>query len=287
MSLYFKERHSENVHLHIELEQQVHFEQSEFQKIEVYKSQEFGKILAIDDCIMITEKDEFIYHEMMTHIPMAVHPEVKRALVIGGGDGGTLHQLLQYPEIEKIDIVEIDERVVEVSKIYFPQIAHAFDSDRVSLHIADGLKYVRHVEDLYDLIIVDSTDPFGPGESLFTREFYGNCYKALKDDGILVNQHESPYYPEDAENVWEIRLQTKKIFPINHVYQVHIPSYPSGHWLFGFMSKQYEPIEDHDPDRWEARGLKTHYYNSYIHEGCFALPNYVIDLLHEEKNIFD
>ncbi|MDO5016616.1 MAG: polyamine aminopropyltransferase [Eubacteriales bacterium] len=287
MPLYYKEKHSENVYMELMLDQQLYYEQSSFQKIEVFHNQEYGRILTIDDCLMITERDEFIYHEMMVHVPMAVHPGVKRALVIGGGDGGTITRLLMYPEIETIDIVEIDERVVEVCKEFFPKLGNSFNDPRVHLYVEDGLKYIRRYEDLYDLIIVDSTDPFGPGESLFTREFYGNCYKALKPDGILVNQHESPFYDGDAENVWEIRVQTKKIFPHNYVYQVHIPSYPSGHWLFGFMSKLYKPVSDHDAARWEARGIKTRYYNSKIHEGCFALPNYVLDLLAEEKDLFD
>ena len=153
--------------------------------------------------MMLTEKDEFIYHEMIVHVPMAVHPNVRKVLVIGAGDGGCLRELTRYPEIEHIDVVEIDERVIAVCREWLPQTACGFDDPRVHIHIADGLKYVRKCVDEYDLIIVDSTDPFGPGEGLFTKEFYGNCFKALHADGIMVNQHESPFYKEDARAMQE------------------------------------------------------------------------------------
>ena len=153
--------------------------------------------------MMLTEKDEFIYHEMITHIPMAVHPHVEKVLIIGAGDGGVIRELVQYPEIRHMDLVEIDDMVVEVCRKYLPKTACCLDDKRVHIHFEDGLKYIRRCKNEYDLIIVDSTDPFGPGEGLFTREFYGNCYKALKEDGIMVNQHESPFYEEDASSLPE------------------------------------------------------------------------------------
>ena len=148
--------------------------------------------------MMMTERDEFIYHEMITHVPMAANPHIKTVLVIGAGDGGVLRELGKYPSIEHIDLVEIDSRVIEVCKTYLPQTACGFDHPKATIHVADGLKFLRRIENQYDLIIVDSTDPSGPGEVLFSKEFYGNCYKALTPQGILVNQHESPFYPEDA-----------------------------------------------------------------------------------------
>ena len=155
------------------------------------------------------------------------------------------------------------------------------DEPRVHIHIADGLKYIRSCEDKYDLIIVDSTDPFGPGEGLFTKEFYGNCYKALHDDGIMVNQHESPFYDEDAAAMQRAHKRINESFPISRVYQAHIPTYPSGHWLFGFASKKYHPIKDFDEKKWNALGLKTGYYNPNLHRGAFALPTYVEELLRD------
>ena len=279
MDLWFSEMHTPDVKLSIRIDRQIYSGESNYQRIDIFDSVEFGRILTLDGVIMLTEKDEFIYHEMITHIPMAVHPRVRRVLVIGAGDGGTLRELVRYPEIEQIDLVEIDREVIEVSKAHLPFVATAFDDPRLSLHIGDGLRFVRRVETRYDLIIVDSTDPFGPGEGLFTREFYGNCYNALNEDGLLVNQHESPYYAADASEVRNTHRKTRAIFPISRLYQAHIPTYPSGHWLFGFVSKRYDPLADLDAERWNARGLKTRYYNTDLHRGAFALPNYALDLL--------
>ena len=235
---------------------------------------------------MLTEKDEFIYHEMIVHVPMVVHPNPKRVLIIGGGDGGTARELLRYKNVESVDLVEIDERVVDISRKYLPQTACSFDDERLHCYFEDGLKFIRHCNNEYDLIIVDSTDPFGPGEGLFTKEFYGNCYKALKEDGIMVNQHESPFYDEDAFAMQRAHQRIVKSFPISRVYQAHIPTYPSGHWLFGFASKKYHPVLDFDAKRWNALGLKTRYYNANLHNASFALPNYVEELMEdvEEKH---
>ena len=231
--------------------------------------------------MMLTEKDEFIYHEMITHVPMAVHPLAKKVLVIGAGDGGVIRELTRYPEIEHIDMVEIDPLVVEVCRKYLPKTACRLDDPRLSIHYEDGLKYVRFKENEYDLIIVDSTDPFGPGEGLFTREFYGNCYKALKEDGIMVNQHESPFYAEDAEACKRAHKRIVESFPISRVYQAHIPTYPSGHWLFGFASKKYHPLKDLDEIRWNLRGLDCRYYTTTLHKGAFYLPAYVEEMLED------
>ena len=281
MDLWFTERHTNGVNFSIKVDCQLFSGQSEFQKIDIFDSKEFGRFLALDGYMMLTEKDEFIYHEMIVHVPMAVHPEVKKVLVIGAGDGGVIRELCRYETIEKIDMVEIDELVVEVSKKYLPMTACCFDDPRLQIYYQDGLKFVRGKENEYDLIIVDSTDPFGPGEGLFTKEFYGNCYKALNDTGIMVNQHESPFYQEDAVAMQRAHKRIVESFPISRVYQAHIPTYPSGHWLFGFASKKYHPIKDFQKTKWNARGMKTKYYNTGIHVGSFALPNYVEELLRD------
>ena len=231
---------------------------------------------------MLTEKDEFIYHEMMTHIPMAVHPKAEKVLVIGAGDGGVIRELVRYPEIKQIDLVEIDDMVVEVCRKYLPKTACCLDDERVNIRYEDGLKYIRRCENKYDLIIVDSTDPFGPGEGLFTREFYGNCYKALKEDGIMVNQHESPFYEEDARACQRAHRNITETFPVSRVYQAHIPTYPSGHWLFGFASKKYHPLKHLREKEWNTRGIQTRYYTTTLHKGAFYLPAYVEELL---KNV--
>jgi len=279
MEFWYTEKHTENVKMSIRVDRQLYSEKSKYQRIDVFESKEFGRFLTLDGYMMLTEKDEFIYHEMITHVPMAVHPEVKKVLVIGAGDGGVVRELTKYPSVRHIDLVEIDERVVAVCKEYLKQTACGFEDDRLSIHYQDGLKFVRKCTEEYDLIIVDSTDPFGPGESLFTKEFYGNCYKALKADGIMVNQHESPFYEGDAVAMKRAHKRIVESFEISRVYQAHIPTYPSGHWLFGFASKKYHPIHDLDSDRWKALGLKTRYYNTNLHKGSFYLPNYVEELL--------
>lgn len=282
MDLWYTENHTENVRFSIRVDRQLASEQSDFQRIDIFESQEFGKILTLDGYLMVTEKDEYIYHEMITHIPMATNPNIRKVLVIGAGDGGTVRELTKYNCIEKIDMVEIDEMVVELCKKYIPQTACKLDDPRVNIHFQDGLRFVRSAEaGEYDLIIVDSTDPFGVGEGLFTKEFYGNCYKALSDDGILVNQHESTFYSSYANSMKRAHSRIKQFFPTALVYQAHIPTYPSGHWLFGFASKKYDPRTDLKADWWNSLGIKTRYYNTILHQGCFAIPNNVRDELRE------
>lgn len=279
MELWFKEKHTENVELLIKVDRQLCTGRSEYQRIDVFESAEFGRILAIDGYIMLTERDEFIYHEMITHVPMAVHPNVRDVLVIGAGDGGTVRELARYRDIERIDMVEIDPLVVDVCRKYLPGTACGLDDLRVKIHYEDGIKFISMKENEYDLIIVDSTDPVGPGEGLFTKEFYANCRKALREDGIMVNQHESPFYDEDAKVCRKTHMLIADSFPISLVYQAHIPTYPSGHWLFGFASKKYHPVDDLNAPAWELRGIRTRYYTTRLHKGAFALPAYVEDLL--------
>lgn len=285
MDLWFSEKHTPNVKFSIRVDRQLYSGQSDFQRIDVFESPEFGRILVLDGYLMLTEKDEFIYHEMIVHTPLAVHPHVKNVLVIGAGDGGAVRELTRYPEIGRIDLVEIDGQVIEVCKKFLPQTSCKMDDPRVHIYVEDGLKFVRRHADEYDLIIVDSTDPFGPGEGLFTKEFYGNCYKALKEDGIMVNQHESPFYEQDALAMQRAHKRIIESFPFSRIYQAHIPTYPSGHWLFGFSTKKYHPLKDLDEARWNARGLKCRYYTTTLHRGAFYLPAYVEEMLEdvEEK----
>ena len=281
MELWYTENHTDNVKFSIKLDKHLRSAESEYQRIDIFESKEFGRILTLDGYLMVTEKDEYIYHEMITHIPMAVNPDITNVLVIGAGDGGTVRELTRYNHIKNIDMVEIDEMVVEICREYLPQTACRLTDPRVHIFYQDGLRFVRNKENEYDLIIVDSTDPFGVGEGLFTKEFYGNCFKALKDDGILVNQHESTFYTSYANSMKRAHSRIKSTFPIALVYQAHIPTYPSGHWLFGFASKKYDPRTDLKADWWNSLGIKTKYYNTILHTGCFAIPNNVRDQLRE------
>lgn len=281
MELWFTEKYSQNCGLTIKVKNEIYSERTKYQDIAFFDSYDFGRFFTLDGYMMVNEKDEFIYHEMITHVPLAVNPQIKKVLVIGGGDGGTIRELSRYEHIELIHHVEIDERVVELCKQYLPQTACKLDDERVEAFYTDGVEFVKGKENFYDLILVDSTDPIGPGEGLFTKEFYRNCYKALNENGILVNQHESPYFPTNAKEMKKAHAKLKGIFEICKVYQFHMPTYASGHWLFGFASKKLDPIEDHKKDEWEKFNIETKYYNSFLHEGAFALPNYVLDLLEE------
>ena len=256
--------------------------QSDFQKIDIIDTYGFGKVLVIDNWTMVTEKDEFIYHEMITHVANATNKDIKNVLVIGAGDGGTVRELTRYKTIENIHMVEIDEVVVRASQEFLPFTACKLTDERVSLFFEDGIKFVKGKENLYDLIIIDSTDPIGPGEGLFTMDFYTDCFNALTEKGILINQCESPYYPLNSKEMKRSFNKLNSLFPICEAYQYHMPTYASGHWMFCFASKALHPIKDLDAAYWNSLGLETKYYNTDLHVGCFALPNYVKAQLIEE-----
>ena len=258
--------------------------ESEFQKIEVFESPDYGRLLALDGDVIFSSADEFIYNEMVVHVPMAVHPNVKNVLIIGGGDGGVARELTAYPEIETIDVVEPDEMFVQVCREYFPEAANSLNNPKVKVTYQDGLRFLRGRQAEYDLIINDSTDPFGHTEGLFTKEFYGSCYRVLRDDGIMIYQHGSPFFDEDETAFRSMHRKVYRSFPISRVYQAHIPTCPSGYWMFGFASKKYHPVNDFNPARWNARGIKTWYYTTNLHLGAFMLPKYVEDLLVEAEN---
>ena len=282
--IWFSDVQTDNVKLNIRLDKQLFSAISEYQRIDVFQSPAFGRFVALDGDVIFSEADEFIYNEMVTHVPMAVHPHVKKVLIIGGGDGGVAREYTAYPEIEEIDVVEPDEQFVEVCREYFPEAAKGFEDPRVQVFHQDGLRFLRGRSDEYDIIINDATDPFGHTEGLITKEFYGSCYKALKADGIMVYQHGSPFFDEDESAFRSMHNKVYRSFPISRVYQAHIPTCTSGYWMFGFASKKYHPIEDFDPVRWNARGLKTEYYTTNLHIGAFMLPKYVEDILEQEEN---
>ena len=258
--LWYTDEHTRDVRFSMKVVEQIASKKSAVQQIDIFDTSAYGRVLVLDGGLMITEKDEFIYHEMITHVPMAVHPRVRNVLVIGGGDGGTVRELTKYRTIESIDLVEVDKHVVLLAKKYLPFTSSKLKDKRVRVWFEEGLRYV------------------------FTREFYGTCFKALRDDGILINQHESPFYAAHQKSVRDAHRHIVMEFPVSTVYQCHIPSYPSGHWLFGFASKKYHPIGNLDEARWNKLRINTRYYNTALHRGAFALPNYVLDILKEEES---
>lgn len=281
MDLWFSEFHTPDVKHSIRVTRHLYSKRSEYQQIDIFDTPEFGRVLSLDGNVMLTERDEFIYDEMITHVPMAVHPNIRDVLVIGAGDGGVVRELARYENICRIDLVEMDPQVIEACRVWLPENACRLDDSRVHIFFDNALRFIRRRTDAYDLIIVDSTDPFGPSEGYFTREFYGICYNALHDDGIMVNQQGSPFYKQDAEAMQRSHKRIVSTFPISRVYQAHIPTYAAGYWLFGFASKKYHPIDDLCAEKWLAHNLKTKYYTTKLHVGAFYLPAFLETMLQE------
>lgn len=268
---WFEETH-ENVALRFRLKERLFSTQSDFQKVEVVETQGHGKLLAHDGMIMVTEKDEFIYHDMITHVPMFTHPNPKNVLVIGGGDGGTVREVLKHASVEKVTMVEIDGTVVEASKKFIPQTSSQLTDSRVTLLIQDGVKFMKESADVFDVIIVDSSEPIGPATPLFNVDFYKDVAARLADDGIVVSQGESPYYDMKMQKV--LMKILAEVFPKVHIYNYCNMSYPSGLWSFTFASKGLCPFKDFD----STRVNKTfQYYSVPIHYGAFLLPQFMLD----------
>lgn len=248
---------------------------SKFQEIEVLESKPFGKVLLIDGIIMLTEADEFCYHEMIAHVPLCVHPHIQKVLVIGGGDGGTVREILKHKEIKEIDVCEIDKSVIEISRKHLPNLAGSFEDPRVKIYNQDGSKFIQNRKKEYDIIIVDSSDPIGPAEVLFKRKFYEDMFLALNAEGIIVTQAESFFY--DEEIIKSLFSFIKEIYPIAEYYYTMVPTYPSGVIGFTFCSKKYHPIKNFNPEKVLSLG-NLKYYNPEIHQASFILPNFARQL---------
>ncbi len=278
MSLKFTEEYLEvGASFSLDVTQILYTGSSPFQKIQIYETLFFGKVLVIDNCIMLTEKDEFIYHEMIAHTALFVHPKPKKVLVIGGGDGCTVREVLKHQSVQQIDLVEIDRQVSEVCLKFMPDLSSGLLSEKVNCQFSDGVDYIKKTHERYDIIIIDSTDPINVGEGLFTSLFYQKCYDILKDEGILVNQAESPVFtPKWVE---DISTKLNSIFPNVFFYSANIPTYPSGYWLFGFSSKKFHPIKDFQKKNYNSHKLSFKYYNKDVHHSAFTLPNYVKEII--------
>lgn len=246
--------------------------QSDFQKVDVVDTYPLGKMLFNDNLVMISEKDEFVYHDMIAHVPLFMHPNPKNVLVIGGGDGGSLREVLRHKNVERCVMVEIDKMVVDACVEHIPQTSSALKDPRAELIIDDGVKYVEQCDEKFDVIIVDSTEPIGPATPLFGEAFYKDVYKCLSDDGIVVSQSESPFFNQEMQT--KILSIMKGIFPGVYMYNYTNLTYPGGMWSFSMGSKKYHPIKDLDDTRVRDSGLDFQYYNEQIHKGAFYLPNF-------------
>lgn len=283
--IWYSEFHSPkgDVKFSLKVDEVLWSEQSPFQKIVFMKNNTFGTFFTLDGFVMITEKDEFIYHDMICHPAMAVNPKIKRVLIIGGGDGGTAREMAKYPRVEQIDLVEIDERVVRLCQRFIPQTARVLGEDgRINMFFEDGLNFVKNAPaESYDLILVDSTDPIGHREGLFTLDFYENCRRLLNSEGILVNQHESAFYSGDIQEMQRPMKSLIKFSLLPGCMGLMFPLMLRGIGISALPQKLH-PLKQHKAKEWEALGIKTRYYNKDIHKAAFALPNYVQDILKGE-----
>lgn len=267
---WFSERYSDNLQLSFRVMDQLLSVRTDYQRIDVFETYDFGKLLSIDGTVQLTEKDEYVYHEMITMVPYYMASQKpKRALIIGGGDGGAASKLLEL-NLERIVNVEIDSQVVEVSKRYFPNLSSAFKDKRVTLIVDDGIKYVKESKEKFDLVIIDSTDPDGPAEGLFSVDFYKNVKNILSDSGVVVSQSGSPFYQPKALSMAHTAMT--EVFKFVKVYTAFIPTYPSGFWSFTMASDSLIEAKDETV-------LQGKYFNKDILAGSFSLPQFVYEII--------
>lgn len=273
MELWFSEYQSKNIKMSYKIKEVLHTEKTKYQNLAVLESEECGRMLILDDVVQLTMKDEFIYHEMIAHVPLVTHGNPERVLVIGGGDGGTLREILKHP-VKEAHLVEIDEKVIEASKKFLPDLSVAFSDPRAKIFCEDGIAYIKRFKNYYDVIIVDSTDPVGPAVGLFRKEFYNDIFEALTEKGIFVAQTESPFYYADL--LKEVYSSIADIFPYAAVYTAVVPTYPGALWTFTMGSKQIDP---HNAEIPNICNFETKYYTPAIHKACFSIPAFVKDIL--------
>lgn len=271
--LWFTEKQTENFGITMKVNRTLHTEQTDFQKLDMVETAEWGKMLLLDNMVMTSEKDEFVYHEMVAHVPLFTHPHPQKVLVVGGGDGGVVREILKHPSVENVTLVDIDSKVIEYAKQYLPSIAGELDNERVEVKVGDGFMHIAQSKNEYDVIMVDSTEPVGPAVNLFTKGFYAGIAQALKDDGIFVAQTDNPWFKADL--IREVQRDVKEIFPITNLYHANVPTYPSGMWTFTIGSKKYDPLQVSE-DRFHE--IETIYYTKELHKASFVLPKFVKDL---------
>ncbi|MFD3261830.1 polyamine aminopropyltransferase [Paenibacillus lentus] len=274
MELWFTEKQTPVFGITAKIRETLVREQTDFQDLAIIDTEEFGRMLVLDDMVMTTVKDEFVYHEMVAHPALFTHPNPKHVLVVGGGDGGVIREIMKHPDVEKAVLVDIDGKVIEYSKKYLPEIAGELDNPRVEVQVNDGYMHIIQSKNKYDVIMVDSTEPVGPAAPLFERGFYQGIYEALKEDGIFVAQTDNPWFKADL--IQQVNKDVKEIFPIVRVYGANIPTYPSGLWTFTMGSKTYDPLQ---VDETQIPEIDTKYYSPRLHKAAFVLPKFVEDLV--------
>ncbi|MFC3210555.1 spermidine synthase [Planomicrobium okeanokoites] len=273
---WYTEKQTENFGITMKINKTLHTEQTDFQYLEMAETEEWGNMLFLDGMVMTSEKDEFVYHEMVAHVPLFTHPNPENVLVVGGGDGGVIREILKHPSVKKATLVDIDGKVIEYSKKFLPSIASGLEDARVEVIVGDGFMHIAESENEYDVIMVDSTEPVGPAVNLFSKGFYAGISKALKEDGIFVAQSDNPWFKGDL--IQQVQNDVREIFPITKLYLANIPTYPSGLWAFTIGSKKYDPLAV-PAERFHE--IDTKYYTKELHNAAFALPKFVKDLAGE------
>jgi spermidine synthase len=259
----------------------VHEEQTPYQLLEIYETEKFGYLMTLDGFVMLTSRDNFIYHEMMTHPALFTHTAPRRVLIIGGGDCGCLLEVLKHPDIEKADLVDIDERVTRASEKYFPELCASNDDPRASINFEDGIKWVENAAaGSYDVIIIDSTDPIGQAARLYSEEFYAACHAALGNGGVMVAQSESPLFHAELIKTMRERMKGAGFDETATVYYPQC-TYPSGWWSTSLARKGGSPAEFRDMDA-ESKAFSTRYYNAALHRGALAAPEFMRALLNQD-----
>lgn len=271
MELWFTERQTPGVALSLRVTRTLHRERTRYQDLAVLETVNNGKALILDGCIMTTDLDEFVYHEMIAHVPLCTHPSPRKVLVVGGGDGGTIREILKHPSVDVAVLAEIDERVIEVSREYLPALSSALRDPRCRIMVGDGAEHVRTHPGEYDVILCDSTDPIGPGVVLFSEDFYRSAYESLTDGGVFCAQTESPFF--HGELISRVVRTLRSVFPIVRLYLATVPTYPGALWSFVLASKKYDPLADA-----RSADLKTRYYTPEVHKAAFVLPKFVEEL---------
>ncbi len=275
--MWLTEHETDHLRVQCRVIRTLHREQSKYQDIAVVESREYGRMLVLDGVTQTTLRDEYVYHEMIAHVPLFAHEGPERVLVIGGGDGGTVREVLKHKEVKRVELVEIDERVVEVSRMYLPELSTSLDDPRVTVRIADGIEYIRGCRSEYDVVLIDSSDPMGPAEGLFTSKFYGDVARALRRGGMMVTQSGAPFFmPGLVRETYEAIAER---FRSAHLYLANVPSYSVGPFSFVFAAKDHVECE---PVRRARSRFKTRYYSSEVHRAAFALPVHIKDLVEGE-----
>lgn len=277
MNQWFTEEEDNSIRYSYAVTQRLFKEKSEFQEVEVIDTIANGRMLIIDGFVMLSERDEFVYHEMISHIPVSLHSAPRKIGVIGGGDGGTLRELLKHDIVEHVVLCEIDAMVVDVSKKYFPQVAAQLDSPKVDVKIGDGIAYMHTLDKEFDVIIIDSTDPIGPGEGLFTGEFYKSVARALKPGGIMVAQSESPW--ANSSMISKIHENLSEGFKFIKPYIGSIPTYPRGLWSWSLASQSEIIPSKLRGSRIEQVSPNLQYLSSDLAVAAFSLPKFYQDKL--------